>query len=105
MHIPRSGLALVVFVFSVSFGNASEPAAERADWKKHFDDASATGTIVVIDERPSSRGAFVYNAAGRRCGTRRRQPSKSHTPFLHCTGAVRNEFQVFQWDGVRRTFS
>lgn len=105
MHIPRSGLALVVFVFSVSFGNASEPAAERADWKKHFDDASATGTIVVIDERPSSRGAFVYNAARAKV---RYSPASTfkipHTLFALHGGAVRDEFQVFQWDGVRRTF-
>ena len=62
MHLLRTGLAIFVLVLSVSSSNASEPATERADWKKHFDDASAKGTIFVIDERASSRGAFVYDA-------------------------------------------
>ncbi len=106
MHLPRIGLATLVLVFAMSSSNASEPATERSDWMKHFDDASANGTIIVIDERASSRNAFVYNPTRARV---RYSPASTfkipHTLFALQHGAVRDEFQVFQWDGVRRTFS
>jgi len=106
MHFLRNGLAIVVLVFFVLSGQAADSATERADWKKHFDEVSATGTIVVIDERPDSRGAFVYNAA--RAKTRYSPASTfkiPHTLFALQDGAVRDEFQVFQWDGVRRAYA
>ena len=106
MHLPRNGLAILVLVSFFSSSNASEPATERSDWKKHFDDARAKGTIIVIDERASSRGTFVYNATRAKV---RYSPASTfkipHTLFALQHGAVRDEFQVFQWDGVRRTFS
>jgi beta-lactamase class D OXA-2 len=106
MNLPRNGLAIFVLLSFVSSGNASEAATERADWKKHFDDAGAKGTIIVIDERASKKGAFVYNAARAKV---RYSPASTykipHTLFALQEGAVRDEFQVFQWDGVRRTFS
>jgi len=106
MHFARIGLAILVLVSSISVSHASEPAKERPDWKKHFDRASAKGTIIVVDERASSRGAFVYNAARAKV---RYSPASTfkipHTLFALQHGAVRDEFQVFQWDGVPRTFS
>lgn len=109
MHLPRISLAPLALLALVSFigaGHASEPAKERPDWKKHFDDAGASGTIVVIDERASSKGSFVYNPARAK---QRYSPASTfkipHTLFALQQGAVRDEFQVFPWDGVRRTFS
>jgi beta-lactamase class D OXA-2 len=105
MH-PRSSLATLVVLSVISSSVAAEPATERADWKKHFDGARAKGTIVVIDERASSRGAFVYNSIR---ANERYSPASTfkipHTLFALQDGAVRDEFQVFQWDGVRRTFA
>jgi beta-lactamase class D OXA-2 len=105
MHL-RSGLAILVLLSFISSGNAAEPATERADWKKHFQGARAKGTIVVIDERSSSRGAFVYNATR---ANERYSPASTfkipHTLFALQEGAVRDEFQIFKWDGVRRAFS
>ena len=105
MH-PRNGLAILVLLSFISSSDAAEPAMERADWKKHFDGARAIGTIVVIDERASNRGAFVYNASRSNV---RFSPASTfkipHTLFALQDGAVRDEFQVFKWDGVRRTFS
>ncbi len=106
MHMPRNGLAILVLLSFVCSGNAAEAATERAEWKKHFDGARAKGTIVVIDERASSRGAFVYNATR---ANERYSPASTfkipHTLFALQDGAVRDEFQVFQWDGVRSAFS
>ncbi len=104
-HPSRLGLAILVLLSLIRSGNAAEPAIERADWKKHFEGASAKGTIVVIDERPSSRGAFVYNAS--RANVRYSPASTfkiPHTLFALQAGAVRDEFQVFHWDGMPRTF-
>ena len=64
MQLPRSGLAIIGLVSFISFSNASEPATERSDWKKHFDDVSAIGTIIVVDERASSKHTFAYPNGG-----------------------------------------
>lgn len=105
MHIRRRGLCLVVLVLSVLSSSAAEPATERADWKQHFDDAGAKGTIVVVDERAASRGTFVHDAARAKV---RYSPASTfkvpHTLFALHAGAVRDEFQVFPWDGVRRAY-
>ena len=106
MHFPHNALAILVLLCFTSSSNASEAATERTDWKKHFDKARAKGTIIVIDERASSRGAFVYNATRAKV---RYSPASTfkipHTLFALQHEAVRSEFQVFKWDGVRRTFS
>ena len=106
MHFARSGLALVALVLATFSSFASDTPTERADWKIHFDDASAKGTIVVIDERTSRRGAFVYDAARAKV---RYSPASTfkvpHTLFALDSGAVRDEFEIFKWDGVRRSFS
>jgi beta-lactamase class D OXA-2 len=106
MHLPRIGVALLFLVNPVLSIAASEPATERADWKKHFDDAGAKGTMVVVDERAASRGVFVYDAGRSKV---RYSPASTfkvpHALFALHAGAVRDEFQLFQWDGVRRAFS
>lgn len=102
--IPSLFFLLVIAFFSS--GAASAPPAERSDWKTYFDDASVSGTIVVVDERASSKGSFVYNPT--RAKTRYSPASTfkiPHTLFALQHGAVRDEFQVFPWDGVPRAFS
>ena len=85
----RNGLAILVLLSFISSTNAAEPATERADWKKHFDGARTKGTIVVIDERTSRRGAFVYNATR---ANERYSPASTfkipHTLFALQEGAV-----------------
>ena len=106
MHLPLAGLFFFLFFALLSSGARSAPPTERSDWKKYFDDASASGTIVVIDERASSKGRFVYNTTRAKA---RYSPASTfkipHTLFALQHGAVRDEFQVFPWDGVQRTFS
>jgi beta-lactamase class D OXA-2 len=106
MRIAQIVSSLLVLAFSTTCSHASGPLIDRADWKTHFDNASAAGTIVVIDERTSRKGAFVYNATRAKA---RYSPASTfkvpHTLFALDAGVVRDEFQVFRWDGVRRTFS
>ncbi len=102
----RTSGSLLLLVLFVSSSQASEFATERVDWKRHFDDAGAKGTIVVVDERPTSRGVFVHDAARAKA---RYSPASTfkvpHTLFALDAGAVSDEFQVFEWDGVRGTFA
>lgn len=105
MYLVRSWLALVVLVLAVSSSHAAEPS-ERGEWKRYFDEAGAKGTIVVVDERSSSNGYFVYDAARAKS---RYSPASTfkipHTLFALHAGAVRDEFQIFRWDGVQRAFA
>ena len=94
--------AAVLFSFPAAHAAAEAPA-ERPDWKTHFDAAGAVGTIVVVDERAPRRAHFVYDAQRAKA---RYSPASTfkipHTLFALEAGAVRDEFQVFRWDGVNR---
>lgn len=106
MHLRLAGLCFLLFIALSSSDAESAPPTERADWKKHFDDASASGTIVVIDERAASKGTFVYNPTRAKAQYSPASTFKiPHTLFALQHGAVHDEFQVFPWDGVKRTFS
>ncbi|MCP1727423.1 beta-lactamase class D [Natronospira proteinivora] len=79
---------------------------ERSDWAGFFDEFDAKGTIVVADEREKSRAMWVY---GQERASKRFSPASTfkipHTLFALDAGAVRDEFQVFEWDGVERSFA
>lgn len=81
-------------------------AQERSDWGRFFDEFDANGTIVVVDERVKNPSIWVY---GQERASKRFSPASTfkipHTLFALDAGAVRDEFQVFEWDGVERGFS
>ncbi len=74
---------------------------ERPDWGVCFSDAGATGTIAVLDARRGEHWVFDAERAGTRL-----LPASTfkipHTLFALEAGVVRDEFQVFAWDGVDR---
>jgi beta-lactamase class D OXA-2 len=81
--------------------SAAENWQERADWAHFFAEAGVDGTIAIADER--ARAFWVYGKV--RAGTRYFPASTfkvPHTLFALDAGIVRDEFQVFAWDGVRR---
>jgi beta-lactamase class D len=81
-------------------------AQERPDWGRFFDEYDAKGTIVVVDERVNSRHAWSFDPE--RAGTRFSPASTfkiPHTLFALDAGIVRDEFEVFEWDGVERPFA
>lgn len=87
----------------------SAPIAEvqvQPDWKRHFDEAQAVGTLVIRDERGTTPRTQVWNAE--RAGKAFTPASTykiPHTLFALDAGVVRDEFQVFKWDGVPRSFA
>ena len=79
---------------------------ERPDWARFFDDAEAQGTIVVLDQRRGAQHLWVYDQER---ADRAYSPASTfkipHSLFALDAGVVRDEFQVFEWDGVERDFA
>lgn len=79
---------------------------ERPEWGRFLEEADAQGTIVVVDERVGGNQSGVYNEARAR---QRFSPASTfkipHTLFALDAGVVRDEFEVFPWDGVERSFA
>jgi beta-lactamase class D OXA-2 len=95
--------SFLTFIFPT---HAQEKPQERADWGKYFTEFNAKGTIVVADERAGTRSTSVYNEARAK---QRFSPASTykipHTLMALGAGAVSDEFQVFRWDGVARSFA
>ncbi|HAA44065.1 MAG: beta-lactamase class D domain-containing protein [Halomonas sp. 54_146] len=81
-------------------------AQDHSDWGKVFDGFDATGTVVVVDERANDSSVLVYRPER---ASKRFPPASTfkipHTLFALDAGAVRDEFQIFYWDGVERSFA
>ncbi len=78
---------------------------ERSEWGSFFAQYDATGTLVIADERGEDRDLQVYDPDR---AQRRYSPASTykipHTLFALDAGAVKDEFEVFAWDGVKRSF-
>ena len=102
-------LSLLVFATpSLAIGAGQQ----RPDWEKFFDNEDATGTIVVADRRGSTQsegaGGELLVYAPERAAVRFSPASTFkivHTLFALDAGVVRDEFQVFAWDGIERSFA
>jgi len=82
---------------------AEEKQPERPDWAHFFQEAGVDGTIVVADERTQEASSGIYDEARSR---KRYLPASTfkipHALFALDAGAVRDEFQIFKWDGTHR---
>ncbi len=85
-------------------GRAS--AQERTDFAEIFTRLGAQGTLLVADERSAQPALWVFNP---KRAQQRYSPASTfkiaHTLFALDAGLVRDEFQVFPWDGVPRSFA
>jgi beta-lactamase class D len=83
--------------------DAAAAVQERPEWARHFADADARGTIVVVDERGPVATVAVHDAER---AARRHSPASTfkipHSLFALDAGILRDEFQVIPWDGVKR---
>lgn len=102
----RTFTRLLLFLPLSLHSHAQEQAHERADWAQHFSAFEAQGTIVVADARANVRTTWVYDENR---AQKRYSPASTfkipHTLFALDAGCVRDEFQVFKWDGVVRSFA
>ena len=84
---------------------ANDRPVERPNLGKYFDKFEATGTLVLVDERQSPAATHVFNPER---SVLRYSPASTfkipHTLFALDAGVVADEFQVFKWDGIERSF-
>lgn len=76
---------------------------ERAEWSGIFETAGVDGTVAVLDQRGEASRHWAYNVG--RAGQRYSPASTFKVPhalFALDAGVVRDEFQVFEWDGEKR---
>src|SRR5437016_10974188 len=99
MNLHVLGTCIAAFTV-VPLCSAAEKPQVRPDWAHFFTEASAVGTILVADERTDGEATGVCDEA--RAG--KRYPPAStfkipHALFALDAGVVRDEFQIFKWEG------
>jgi len=101
--IERVVLALMALLAVVPAGTAAGRWQERSDWAQFFQRAGVAGTLVVVDQRGGADSHLVYGAERAQM---RFIPASTfkipHALFALDAGIVRDEFQVFRWDGTKR---
>ena len=84
---------------------ADDGTVDKPEWGAYFAEFGATGTLVVVDERQTPAATLVFN---RDRSIRGYAPASTfkiaHTLFALEAGVVADEFQVFRWDGIKRSF-
>lgn len=97
---------LLIFLFIAVLFPTLGGAEERSDWSRYFDEYEAEGTIVILDERQEGQPILVYSEQR---ASARFSPASTfkipHTLIALDMDVVRDEFHVFTWDGVERSFS
>ena len=93
-------LAVLMLLVSVA---AHGQWQERPEWREIFEAAGVQGTIAVLDQRGGDSRYLSYDSD--RAGQRYSPASTFKVPhalFALEAGVVRDEFQVFEWDGEKR---
>lgn len=94
-----------IFIVKTSVCFAQGQYEDHHEWSNIFDKYNAVGTILIVDDRKHSKKVKVYNS---KRAQKRFSPASTfkipHTLFALDAGLVKDEFQIFQWDGVERSF-
>jgi beta-lactamase class D len=99
----RLPLAIALLFAIVAFLAPANPPGAAPDWAAHFDEFSAVGTIVILDQRDGADTTLVHNEE--RAAVRFSPASTfkiPHALFALDAGIIRDEFQVIPWDGEFR---
>jgi len=90
------GFALLMLPLAPS---AAQDWQVRSDWAQYFEAAGVRGTMVLVDERSGLHGLHNPERAEQRF-----IPASTfkipHALFALDAGVLRDEFQVFDWDGT-----
>src|SRR4029079_14526818 len=77
---------------------------DHPDWKAEFADRGVTGTALIYDERDDAY--FVYDRARAETAFLPASTFKVFNALVALeTGAVKDEYEVIRWDGVKRQFA
>ena len=104
MHT-RYFIFFLLSIFFIPEIFAQDKILDRPEWKEFFDKHEATGTILIVDSRASAEKVSVYD---RTLGSAILQLPRSKFRILFFAldaGVVKDEFQVFPWDGVKRGYA
>ncbi|UYG03065.1 class D beta-lactamase [Halomonas sp. LR3S48] len=98
-------LAGALLLALVPLSAVADSWQERADWGEIFRANEASGTLLIVDKREGTSTTLVHD------GERARQrfvPASTfkipHSLFVLDADVVKDEFEVFPWDGVERDF-
>lgn len=97
-------IALLLYLFNGSVTLlGAESVVERDDWEVLFSEVKLIGTIAVVDGRNKKNEFLVCDIDRSKI---RFSPASTfkipHALFALDAGVVKDEFQVFKWDGVKR---
>ncbi len=94
-------LPLLLVLFSAAAAETQTADTIRSDWKKFFDSEGVKGTMIIADERTGITSVYDPERARQRF-----LPASTfkipHALFALDAGIVRDEFQIFKWDGTKR---
>lgn len=103
VHLSRTRFSLTLLWCLAIMSSAI--AGAEPDLAAAFSAANAHGTIVVVDQRRTESVQWEHNPQR---AAERFSPASTfkiaHTLFALDAGVVRDEFERFAWDGVRRSF-
>ena len=96
-------LTILWILFLVTTSSLSQNVEERTDLKKYFDEYGHEGCFVLYDLKNDSY--LKYNSS--RCAERF-IPASTFKIFNSLigleTGAVKDEFEIFKWDSINRSY-
>lgn len=98
-------VAACFFILACQLALANSGVQERKQWQQYFNTFDAVGTMVVLDNRSGLNQLLVFN---KKRAEQRFSPASTfkipHTLFALDAKLVKDEFQIFPWDGVIRSY-
>ena len=98
-------VSAIVLMACAQLCRAAEPI-EQANWQATFTRFNAKGTLVISDERVKPATLLVFNPQR---AAQRMSPASTfkipHSLMALDAGVLKDEFQLFRWDGVERSFA
>jgi len=105
-------ITAVMLIGSLFISSAAQAKPPLNNEKSHavlgeyFKKYNAKGTIVVLDKRSEDSKSYVFN---QKRAEQRYSPASTykipHSLFAFDAGLVKDEFQIFPWDGVKRGYA
>lgn len=97
----KASVVIMAVLLACAASAWAQPWQERPDWAHFFTEAGVNGTVALLDERSGSHWVFDLPRAQHRFS-----PASTfkipHALFALEAGVVRDEFQIFAWDGEKR---
>ena len=101
MHT-RYFIFFLLSIFFIPEIFAQDKILDEPEWKEFFDKHEATGTILIVDSRFSRKRLVFMTERALEALFSTSTFKVPHTLFALDAGVVKDEFQVFPWDGVKK---